>query len=90
MKTVTATVLVVTALGFALITPAYAQAEDCKAMWEKVDVNKDAVADATEGAAVFAAIKASGKTYDADGDGKLSAAEFSAACADGGLKDVKM
>jgi hypothetical protein len=89
MKTLTAIVLAFTLLG--ITAPAFA-ADDaaCKSMWEKADANKDGMIDDKEGAALMEAVKASGKPYDADADGKLAAAEFTAACTADAFKDVKM
>ncbi len=56
---------------------------DCKAMWTKADANKDGFVDGAEATKFLAAIKASGKSYDVNNDGKLSQDEFMKACKDG-------
>jgi len=74
----------------ALAAPAYAASEaDCKAMWDKVDANKDGSAAGAEVTKYLDAIKASGKKYDANADGKLTQAEFMDACKADVFKDIK-
>ena len=58
-------------------------------MWETADANKDGSLDATEGTKHMDAIKTSGGTFDADGDGKLTTAEFTEACKVDTFKDIK-
>jgi hypothetical protein len=74
----------------ALSVPSFAADEvACKTMWETADVNKDGSLDATEGSKHLDAIKTSGGTFDADGDGKLTTAEFTEACKADTFKDIK-
>jgi hypothetical protein len=62
---------------------------DCKAMWTKADANKDGFVDGAEATKFLAAIKKSGKSYDANSDSKLSQDEFMKACKDGVFASVK-
>jgi EF hand len=62
---------------------------DCKAMWTKADADKSGFVDGTEATKYLAAIKASGKSYDANSDGKLSQDEFMKACKDGVFASIK-
>ena len=61
----------------------------CQKNWETADVNKDGSLDAAEGTKHLDAIKTSGKTFDADNDGKLTTAEFTEACKADAFKDIK-
>jgi hypothetical protein len=78
-------------LGLSAATaPSFAADEAaCKTLWDTADVNKDGSLDATEGMAHLDAIKTSGQAYDADNDGKLTAAEFTEACKADTFKDIK-
>jgi Ca2+-binding EF-hand superfamily protein len=62
---------------------------DCKAMWSKADANKDGFVDGAEATKFLTAIKASGKIYDVNNDGKLSQEEFVKACKDGVFDSIK-
>jgi hypothetical protein len=78
-------------LAAGLVMPSMAAPSDadCKAMWTKADANKDGVIAGSEATQFLAAIKASGKTYDANNDGKLSQDEFMKACKDGVFVSIK-
>jgi hypothetical protein len=56
---------------------------DCKAMWSKADADKNGVIEGAEATKYMEAIKKSGKSYDANKDGKLTQDEFINACKDG-------
>ncbi len=62
---------------------------DCKAAWDKADTNKDGSVAGDEVTAYLEAIKKSGKSYDANKDGKLSQDEFMKACKDGVFAGIK-
>jgi hypothetical protein len=58
-------------------------------MWAQADADKNGVIEGAEATKYLAAIKASGKTYDANNDGKLSQDEFMKACKDDVFAAVK-
>jgi hypothetical protein len=58
-------------------------------MWAKADADKNGAIEGAEATKYLAAIKASGKNYDANNDGKLSQDEFMKACKDGVFAAVK-
>lgn len=70
------------AASLAFSTAAYAASEaDCKAMWEKADMNKDGALATTESATYMTAMTGAGvKPKDAE---KITAEEFMAECAKG-------
>jgi len=75
------------ALGFAV--PAMAASEtDCKAKWDKADVNKSGTLEGKAATAYLDAITKSGKKYDMKAVDKLSATEFMAACKDDTFKAI--
>ena len=76
-------------VGFSIPAIAAPSDADCKAMWVKADANKDGFVDGAEATKFLAAIKASGKSYDANKDGKLSQDEFMKACTDGAFASIK-
>jgi hypothetical protein len=75
--------------GFVMPALAAPSDADCKAMWTKADADKSGFVDGTEAIKYLAAIKKSGKSYDANNDGKLSQDEFMKACKDGAFASVK-
>jgi len=79
----------VLAQGLAPLANAAPSAGECKAIWTKADSNKDGVLAGDEATKFLDAIKASGKTYDANADGKLDEAEFMKACLDGVFASIK-
>ena len=75
------------ALSFAI--PAMAASDaDCKAKWDKADVNKSGTLEGAEATAYLAAITKSGKKYEVKAPGQLSSAEFMAACKDDTFKSI--
>ena len=77
----------VVALGFAV--PAMVASEaDCKAKWDKADVDNNGSLEGEEATAYLDAITKSGKTYDIKALDKLSSAEFMVACKDDAFKNV--
>jgi hypothetical protein len=75
--------------GCAIPAAAAPSDTDCKAMWAKADADKNGVIEGAEATKYLAAIKASGKSYDANNDGKLSQDEFMKACKDGVFASIK-
>jgi hypothetical protein len=75
--------------GYVIPAAAAPSDADCKAMWTKADADKNGSVEGAEAAKYLAAIKKSGKTYDADKDGKLSQEEFMKACKDGVFASIK-
>jgi hypothetical protein len=75
--------------GFAMSALAAPSDADCKAMWSKADADKSGFVDGAEATKFLAAIKASGKSYDVNNDGKLSQDEFMKACKDGVFASIK-
>ena len=65
-----------------LAVPSLAADEaECKAKWEAYDVNKDGMLGEGDSAESSKAVQdAIGAGFDADGDSKVSAAEFTEAC----------
>ena len=94
MKRVLTTAALAAALGLAL--PAAAQQQppktppaakpNCAADWKMVDKNNDGALTAAE----LDKFKAVMPAVDTDKDGKISSAEFLAACDKGVLKDIKL
>ena len=77
------------ALALGLAVPAMAASEaDCKARWDKADVNKSGSLEGKEATAYLDAITKSGKKYDMKVAGTLSTAEFMAACKDDAFKTI--
>ena len=77
----------VVALGCAV--PAMAASEaDCKAKWDKADVNKNGILEGKEATAYLDAIAKSSKKYEMKALDKLSSAEFMVACKDDAFKNV--
>ena len=88
MKTLFAVFLGLSLSGLAVPSLAADEAE-CKTRWEAVNANKDGAFEPAEGSKAFDdAINTSGGSY-ADADGKLTAAEFTAACKADVFKDIK-
>ena len=61
----------------------------CKAIWSKADSNGDGFLSGDEVKKFMDAIKASGKSYDTNADGKLDQTEFMKACKDGVFASIK-
>jgi Ca2+-binding EF-hand superfamily protein len=81
--------IVILALPAATAAGAFAQqampsAQQCAAMWKAADANKDGSLTGQE----LEKFKATMTKIDTDKDGKISEAEFMAACEKGDLKDV--
>ena len=77
------TIVIAVVAGFAPLAVAAQSDAECKALWTKADANSDGVLVGDEAAKFLDAIKKSGKSYDANGDGKLDQDEFLKACKDG-------
>lgn len=58
-------------------------------VWVQNEFDKDGLVEGAEATKFLAAIKASGKSYDANNDGKLSQDEFMKACQDGVFDSIK-
>jgi len=75
--------------GFTIAAADAPNDASCKAMWAKADADKNGSVEGTEAAKYLAAIKKSGKNYDANKDGKLSQDEFMKACKDGVFASIE-
>jgi hypothetical protein len=85
-----ATLIAAFLIGGCAIAAAEAPSEaTCKAMWTKADADKNGSVEGAEAEKYLAAIKKSGKSYDANNDGKLSQDEFMKACKDGVFASIQ-
>lgn len=64
--------------------------DECKAAWERADINKDGSVSGNEMTPYLIAIKRDGRHNEAVRDGKLDQSEFTRACKDGVFAGINL